>query len=119
MSVASPPGPWVELGPVERIPRRGACVVDTSYGPIAVFRTGDGRVFALDDRCPHQGGPLSEGLVHGHRVTCPLHETRVCLESGQCDGPSQERVTVHAVRVEGGRVFLAPPSWPLSGSVRA
>jgi nitrite reductase (NADH) small subunit len=85
--------------------------VRTAWGDIAVFRTGDDAVFAVDDRCPHQAGPLSQGLVHGHRVTCPLHDTEVCLRSGRAlEAPG--RVAVHAVKVVEGRVFLALPTGP-------
>jgi nitrite reductase (NADH) small subunit len=56
---------WVEIGRLENIPRRGARCVNTPAGKIAVFRTAEDRVFAIDDRCPHRGGPLSQGIVHG------------------------------------------------------
>nr|MBP6737853.1 nitrite reductase (NAD(P)H) small subunit [Paracoccaceae bacterium] len=60
---------WVDVGALEDIPRQGARVVKTAQGCVAVFRTAEDRVFALDDRCPHKGGPLSEGIVHGNGVT--------------------------------------------------
>ncbi len=63
---------WIDIGAVEDIPREGARVVRTAAGCVAVFRTGDDQVFAIDDRCPHKGGPLREGIVHGTSVTCPL-----------------------------------------------
>ncbi|MFI5306136.1 MAG: nitrite reductase small subunit NirD [Polyangiales bacterium] len=98
---------WVCVGALSQIPQRGARVVETSFGDIAVFRTRDDEVFALDDRCPHQGGPLSQGLVHGRRVTCPLHDTVVCLSSGRVLEGGTGRTRQHAVRVIHGRVYLA------------
>jgi nitrite reductase (NADH) small subunit len=105
--------PWVRLSPMKSIPRRGAGVVLTPAGSIAVFRTADDRVFALDDRCPHQGGPLSEGLVHGCQVTCPLHGRDICLMSGRSSEPADAQVRVHPVRVEAGEIYLAvQDTWP-------
>ena len=54
---------------------------DDTVGPVGVFRTADDRILAVDNRCPHRGGPLSEGIVHGTDVTCPLHNTVVSLET--------------------------------------
>lgn len=103
---------WVEVGSVEDIPRLGARVVNTSAGRIAVFRTADDAVFALDDRCPHRGGPLSQGIVHGRRVTCPLHDWTIGLDNGEAVGPDEGCVPRYPVRIDGGRVFvsLAAPS---------
>jgi nitrite reductase (NADH) small subunit len=61
----------------------GSRVVRTPSGDIAVFRTGDDEVFALDDRCPHKGGPLSQGIVHNKRVTCPLHNFVIELKAAR------------------------------------
>lgn len=96
---------WIDIGALEDIPRRGARVVKTAGGCVAVFRTHDDGVFALDDRCPHKGGPLSEGIVHGTRVTCPLHNLVLDLETGQAEG-DENRVATHAARIEGGRILL-------------
>lgn len=74
---------WIDVGTRDDIPRQGARRVDTSLGPVAVFRTHDDQVFALIDRCPHQDGPLSEGIVHGHAVTCPLHNLVIELPTGK------------------------------------
>ena len=95
------------VGPLDRIPLRGGRRVETDRGPVAIFRTSDGRLFAVDDRCPHQGGPLSDGLVHGTTVTCPLHDTEVCLISGRACGPGEGMVVRHAVTVRDGLVYLA------------
>jgi nitrite reductase (NADH) small subunit len=88
------------------VPRLGARVVRTARGAIAVFHAGDGSFFALDDRCPHRGGPLSQGIVHGRRVTCPLHNLVIELASGEAVAPDTGCVPRHAVKVEAGRLFL-------------
>jgi nitrite reductase (NADH) small subunit len=97
---------WIEIGPVEAIPARGARVVRTQTGDIAVFRAGDGHLFALDDRCPHRGGPLSEGIVYGHRVACPLHDWRIELGSGEAVAPDEGCTHTYPVTVSDGWVFL-------------
>lgn len=93
----------IDIGALNDIPREGARVVKTAHGCVAVFRTADDQVFALDDRCPHKGGPLSEGIVHGTSVTCPLHAMVFSLETGQA---TEGAVTTHAITVEGGRLIL-------------
>ncbi len=98
---------WVEVGRLEDIPRQGSRVVRTAAGDIAVFRTAGDEVFALQDRCPHKGGPLSQGLVHDRRVTCPLHNWVLELESGQAVAPDVGCARTYPVRVEEGVVYLA------------
>lgn len=96
----------IDIAALDDFPRQGARVVKTPLGCIAIFRTADDRVFALDDRCPHKGGPLSEGIVHGTQVTCPLHGMVFDLATGLAQGPDEGRVSTFAARVEGGRVLL-------------
>ncbi len=96
---------WIDIGALDEIPVRGARLVKTAAGCVAVFRTGADEVFALEDRCPHQGGPLSEGIVHGRAVTCPLHNWVIAFETGEAAGEAG-RVATYAARVEGGRVLL-------------
>ena len=97
---------FVDIGSLDDIPRQGARLVRTAQGCVAVFRTMDDRVFALDDRCPHKGGPLSEGIVHGSSVTCPLHNWVFDLNTGAAQGADEGRVRTHAVRVDQGRVLI-------------
>ena len=97
---------WMDIAALDAIPRRGARVVKTRLGCVAIFRTHDDRVFALDDRCPHRNGPLSEGIVHGNAVTCPLHNWVISLETGLVQGVDEGRVNTHAVRLEAGRILL-------------
>lgn len=97
---------WLDAGPLTAIPARGARVLETRDGPIALFRTSDARVFALRDRCPHRGGPLSQGIVHGTCVTCPLHDWVIELPTGTARAPDEGAVETFAVRVERGRVLV-------------
>ncbi len=97
---------WVEIGPLSDIPPQGARVVKTPQGCIAVFRTATDQVFALTDRCPHKGGPLSEGIVHGDRVTCPLHNWVFDMNSGAAQGADVGQVATWPARVTGGQVYL-------------
>lgn len=97
---------WVEVGGIEDIPRQGARVVRSALGDIAVFRTQDDAIFALRDRCPHKGGPLSQGIVHGRRVACPLHDWKIHLDSGLAVAPDEGCTASFPVEVRAGRVFL-------------
>jgi nitrite reductase (NADH) small subunit len=97
---------WIAVGRLDDIPRLGARVVRTTKGNIAVFRTADDRVFALDDRCPHKGGPLSQGIVHGGRVTCPLHNWMVELCDGRAVAPDEGCTVTYPVRLEDGVVSI-------------
>lgn len=98
---------WTEICRIDDIPRLGARVIRTTQGAIALFRTREDRVFALDDRCPHRGGPLSQGIVHGTCVTCPLHDWVINLDSGAAVAPDEGAVATYPVRVEGGMVHVA------------
>jgi nitrite reductase (NADH) small subunit len=99
---------WIEIGRLEDIPRRGARCVKTPSGRIAVFRTVDDRIYALEDRCPHKGGPLSQGIVHGTQVTCPLHNYVISLETGLAQAPEEGTVRTIPLSVLDGRIFMAP-----------
>jgi len=100
----------IEIGRLADIPRRGARCVRTPMGVIAVFRTMEDRVFALENRCAHRGGPLSEGIVHGASVTCPLHNWVFDLETGKALGADEGEVRTYPVEVVDGRIFMAPDS---------
>lgn len=97
---------WLDVGALADIPRLGARVVATRQGSIALFRTADDRVFALKDKCPHRGGPLSQGIVHGEHVTCPLHGWNIALATGQAVAPDEGCASVISVRIEGVRIQL-------------
>ncbi|HEU4622913.1 MAG TPA: nitrite reductase small subunit NirD [Burkholderiaceae bacterium] len=99
---------WVDVCAVDDLPALGARTVPRAgRAAIAIFRTATGEVFALDDRCPHKGGPLSQGIVFGKRVACPLHNWTIELSTGEAVAPDRGCAHVHPVRVENGRVLLA------------
>ena len=92
---------------LQEIPKLGARVVQSrEHGDIAVFRNADDEVFALLDKCPHKNGPLSQGIVHGKRVTCPLHNWNIELADGCALAPDQGCTKSFPVRVENGDVLL-------------
>ena len=98
---------WIDVGAVDDVPVLGSRVVQAPGGDIAVFKAADGTLFALRDRCPHKGGPLSQGIVHGHSVTCPLHNWVISLESGEAQGADQGCVHRIPLRINGTRILLA------------
>lgn len=97
---------WIKVARLEEIPRLGARVVRGAGREIALFRTAEDRVFAMDDKCPHKGGPLSQGIVAGNRVTCPLHGMTIGLEDGQAVAPDKGCVPTVPTKVEDGAVYL-------------
>ncbi len=99
-------GQWRKVCRVDDIPALGARVVHSQDVRIAVFRGDGDAVFALEDRCPHKGGPLSQGIVFGTQVSCPLHGWLVGLHDGEAVSPDRGCVRRFAVRVENGEVFL-------------
>ena len=98
---------WTPVADLEAIPALGARVVRTPQGDIAVFRTADNEVFALRDRCPHKGGPLSQGIVHGTSVTCPLHNWVISLETGKALGADQGCTRTIPVKRDGDTILIA------------
>lgn len=100
----------INIGNINDIARLGARVVKTESGNIAVFRTANDTVFALEDRCPHKGGPLSQGIVHNETVTCPLHNWRINLNDGQAVPPDEGCAKRFDVQVDAeGQLFLVLP----------
>jgi len=98
---------WLDVGRIDEIPVRGARTVQMPGGEeIAIFRTGDNRLFALVNRCPHKAGPLSQGIVHGHSVACPLHNWSIALATGEAQGEDKGCTPTVPVRVDAGRVLL-------------
>lgn len=97
---------WHDIGSISDIPVRGARTVTIEQEKIAVFRTRQDEVFAMADQCPHQGGPLSEGIIHGDCVTCPLHNWVISLRDGSAQGADDGQTQPYPVRLEQQRVLL-------------
>ncbi|MEL6959898.1 MAG: nitrite reductase small subunit NirD [Pseudomonadota bacterium] len=96
---------WIDIGDINDIPLRGARKIKTALGCVALFRTADDEVYAASDRCPHKGGPLSEGIVHGQSITCPLHNWVFDLNTGQANGEDGQ-IATYPVRVDGDRILI-------------
>jgi nitrite reductase (NADH) small subunit len=100
---------WTVICRVEDIPVLGARRVARPRGlDVAVFRSSEDEVFALLDRCPHRGGPLSQGIVFGTSVACPLHNWTIGLDDGCAQGADEGCTPTFACKVEGGQVLLDP-----------
>lgn len=100
---------WQVICRVEDIPVLGARRVARARGmDVAVFRNREDQVFALLDRCPHKGGPLSQGIVFGTSVACPLHNWTIGLADGCAKAPDAGCTPRFACRVEDGQVLLDP-----------
>ncbi len=112
---------WVAVCPLDDIPLLGARVLARDgLDDIALFRPAEDRVFALADRCPHKGGPLSQGIVAGDTVACPLHGWQIALGDGQACAPDVGCARRFDVELREGIVWLALPSPPQdAGAVAA
>ena len=110
-------GNWIEIGTIDDIPLRGARCVKTPLGKIGVFRTAENEVFAIEDHCPHKGGPLTQGIVHGKAVTCPLHNWVISLETGRALGADEGAVkTIPLRNIEGQLSIMLEACWPQPSS---
>jgi len=98
---------WIEIGTLDDIPKLGARVIETKDGNIAVFRTSDDEVFALRDECPHKQGPLSQGIVHGKKVACPMHDWKINLDTGEAVAPDEGCAASYPVKNENGKLMLS------------
>lgn len=97
---------WLKICTLAEIPRLGSRVVEAGAKRIALFRADNDEVFALEDKCPHKGGHLSQGMVCGKHVTCPLHGWNIALHEGKALPPDEGGVDTYPVKVEDGLVFL-------------
>ena len=97
---------WIEVTQLDQIPVLGSRIVETDTMRIAVFRGTDDTVYAIKDACPHKDGPLSQGIMHGTSVTCPLHNWKIDLTSGEALGADEGCTNVFETKVDNGMVFL-------------
>lgn len=100
-------GEWLDIGEVGQISPGNARTLPVRGGEeIAVFHTLEGKFYALVNKCPHKQGPLSQGIVHGHVVTCPLHNWNISLKTGEAMGDDKGCVPTIPLRVDAGRIYL-------------
>ncbi len=97
---------WTYIGTLSQVPQQGARRVRTDTKDIAVFRTVDNQLYALEDKCPHKGGPLSQGIVHGNAVTCPLHNWSISLATGEALGADKGCTPSIALKCEGDNIYI-------------
>ena len=95
-----------EVTELTQIPVLGSRVIKTREMDIAVFRGTNDKVYAIRDACPHKSGPLSQGIMHGTSVTCPLHNWKIDLTNGEALAPDEGCTNVFPAKVEDGKVFL-------------
>jgi nitrite reductase (NADH) small subunit len=103
----SPNTGWIKICSIEEIPVLGSRRVARPQGiDVAIFRNDQNEVFALLDRCPHKGGPLSQGIVFGKHVACPLHNWAIALSDGQARAPDEGCTPSFKLKIDGGNVYL-------------
>jgi nitrite reductase (NADH) small subunit len=103
---STPKAAAVRVCTLEELPVGLGRAFEIAGRAVALFRTRKGGVFAVDNRCPHKGGPLAEGMLAGDAVVCPLHAFRFDLRSGDCDQPGACPVAAHQTEVRGGDVYV-------------
>lgn len=97
---------WKKLCQLDEIPRLGSRVVAAAGGDIAIFRTADDEVFAVHDQCPHRGGPLSQGILAGRVVTCPLHSWKIDVANGEAAAPDSGCARTFSIKRIGSEVWI-------------
>jgi nitrite reductase (NADH) small subunit len=97
---------WVRIGELNDIPVRGSRKLNIGPTRIAIFRTSDDQIYALEDACPHKKGPLSEGIVHDGCVTCPLHNWVISLENGQAQGADEGVTKTFPIKVQDQSILI-------------
>lgn len=97
---------WTRVCAVEDVPRRGGRSVRCGGVDVALFRLSHDAIVAVEDRCPHKGGTLSEGIVCDHTVICPLHGWRIDLVRCEATDPDKGCVRRFGVDVRNGEVFV-------------
>jgi nitrite reductase (NADH) small subunit len=105
---------WGRVARFADIPHRCSRVVATALGDTALFRCTSDNAYAVDDKCPHKGGPLSQAIVHGRAVTCPLHNKVIDLDSGEAQAPDFSCVWRKPVKLKAGSPipsFCAGETW--------
>lgn len=97
---------WYKITETSNIPSMGARVIEFEEKEIAIFKTKDGLIFAVSNICPHKQGKLSEGLVHEHQITCPLHNWDIDLSNGEAIGDDSGCTNIYETKINEGVIYL-------------
>jgi nitrite reductase (NADH) small subunit len=97
---------WIKVCEKDTVPRLGSRIVKSGDIEIGIFRTSEDKFYALNNMCPHEKGPLSQGIVFGDKVACPLHNWKIDLKTGKVDEPDEGSTRCFKVKIEGNYVFL-------------
>ena len=102
---------WIKVLPFENVPKLGASVMRTTNSvgnalEIGIFRLEDDRIFAINNKCPHKAGPLSQGIVYGDKVACPMHNWKISLVTGKAEEPDVGETACFNTKVENGFIYL-------------
>ncbi len=97
---------WYKITTLEEIPFMGSRVVEIGELEIAIFKTKDDSIFAVNNTCPHKKGKLSEGLVHEHIVTCPLHNWNIDLKNGEALGNDHGCTNIYETKIVENIIYL-------------
>jgi len=98
---------WQLIADLKDLPKQGAKSYTIGDRSIGIFRTFHNQIFAIHDQCPHKQGPLSEGLIHGKYVTCPLHDWTIDLQSGSCQSPDEGQVACYPLLIDGDEIWIS------------
>lgn len=98
---------WYKITEIENIPSMGSRKVEIGEIEIAIFKTRDGSIFAINNVCPHKQGKLSEGLVHEKQVTCPLHSWEIDLTTGEALGNDSGCTNIYESKIVDGIVYIS------------
>jgi 3-phenylpropionate/trans-cinnamate dioxygenase ferredoxin component len=102
---------WVTVAPVDELKPGARQIVDVDGSQIVVFNL-DGKYYAIEDVCTHDGGQLTGGEVEGDQIICPRHGARFCIRTGAAlTAPAYEATATFPVRVENGEVQVRDDRW--------
>ena len=96
---------WRKVAKLSEIQEGQPLVIDADNNTIALFKV-QGAVYALDNTCPHQGGPLGEGYLDGFEVTCPWHAWTFDVKTGDCQSSPGFKQPTYPVKIEGDDIAI-------------
>ncbi|SMF29967.1 nitrite reductase small subunit NirD [Pseudobacteriovorax antillogorgiicola] len=97
---------YLKVASLDDIPRQGGRGFLCGAYSIALVRTIDDQLFAIENSCPHRKGPLADGIVHGTKVTCPLHNWVFDLKNGHAEFPDEGQVKCFPIKIEHNDIYV-------------